>query len=294
MKRYLLGLAFSVMANLVAANPIAYIASEGDYWQVWLINEDGSNAKQLTDSKYDKNTLSWYPNGKSLLINGNQGELVKLDLETLIEHKIELDNPLNGYGDAVLSPSGKWIVFSISTSESRDDNNIWIVSIDGKQRKKLTNLKGMQHEPQWSLDSQYVYFLSGEGDGHHDIWRVDVNSKATERITAAKRFHFDISVNDKGKLLYANNSSGSYELWMQDMNKAPKQLTFNKMFNASPVWGVGSKIYYESSSQGVSNIWSLDYLSQEETNVQLTSHEFGARKPVVYIETGVRRKLSKP
>ena len=72
---------------------IAYLSPAGPYWQVWLMNPDGSAAKQLTRSPYEKAHLSWFPDGKSLLVNALDGHLYRVDAETGAEQPIALALP---------------------------------------------------------------------------------------------------------------------------------------------------------------------------------------------------------
>ena len=104
---------------------VAYLAYTDGYWQAWTMTPDGKNQKQVTRSHYEKSHISWYPNGKALLVNGNQGGLAKVDINTGIEKPINV--ALDGMNDAVLSPDGKKIAYSLTTSGSRDDHNIWLV-----------------------------------------------------------------------------------------------------------------------------------------------------------------------
>ncbi len=136
--------------------PVAYLAYADGYWQVWAMAADGSAQRQVTRSPYDKNRVSWYPDGKSLLVNGNQGELNQVNLET--GYEASAPAPLKGMIDAVMSPDGKQIAFSLSTSDSIDDNNIWLIDRDGKNERKLTNMQGLQHEPVWSPDGVHLIY----------------------------------------------------------------------------------------------------------------------------------------
>ena len=179
-----------LLSSMLMAEPtsskdqdVAYLAFTQGYWQLWIMNHDGVNHKQITHSHYDKSRVSWYTDGKHLLLNGNQGELVKVDILTGKEIPIVL--PLKGMNDAVISPDGKQILFSLSTSDSIDDNNIWLVNTDGNQLKKLTNMSYLQHEPVWAPDGNSLYFLSGKGEQSHDIWRFDLKDKRQEQLTVA-------------------------------------------------------------------------------------------------------------
>lgn len=256
---------------------VAYLAYTDGYWQAWTMTPDGKNQKQLTRSHYEKSHISWYPNGKALLLNGNQGGLAKVDINTGIEEPIKV--ALNGMNDAVLSPDGKKIAFSLTTSGSRDDHNIWLVNADGSGARKLTNLKRMQHEPTWTPDMKWIYFTSNIDTQSHDIWRVSLDGKRKEQLTSGQLYSFDVEVADNGDIVFSSNRSGAYEIWLKKSGEKAIQLTRNAARDARPSWSSSyNSLIFESSRGGSLNIWRLN-LGQKIPR-QLTHHPVGARFPV--------------
>ena len=257
---------------------IAYLAySDDGYWQVWQMTPEGQHSQQLTFSPYDKSRLSWYPDGKYLLVNGLQGTLVQVERTTGKETPISL--PLAGMSDAVLSPDGQWIAFSLSTAGSVDDNNLWVVDAHGGQPRKLTQLPYLQHDPTWSPDGSTLYFLSGKGDQNHDIWKVSLRDGATTQLTVGQLYHFDIAVDPEGRLAYSSNQSGNYEIWLQSPGEPPRRLTDDPALDAHPYWSPdGRDLVFESTRDGVPNIWRLPISGGDPK--PLTHHARGARMPV--------------
>ncbi len=275
----LLSLFFSCF--LSAEEDVAYLARTDHYWQVWLIDSDTQKKRQLTRSTYDKNTVSWYPDGKHLLVNGNQGELVKVAIDTGKETAFEL--PDMGFYDARLSPDGKRIAYSYTTRGATDGNDIWTVDLNTRKTQRLTPMKWLQHEPAWSPDGQFLYFLSGNGGQVHDIWQIDMNNNSQQQLTVGQLYNFDVSVNKHNELVFSSNRSGNYELWWMDPkqqgDKRFKQLTNHPGFDASPSWSPdASHIVFESTREGKQNLWL--YSLKDKSVSRLTSHPVGARKPV--------------
>lgn len=256
---------------------LAYLSFVNGYWQVFLIREDGSNKRQVSNSHYDKSRISWYPNGRHILINANQGSLHKLDVET--GEETALPAPFKGMTDAVISPDGQSIIGSVSTADSFDASDLWLFTESGKEKHKLTHMKWLQHEPNWDAVGQWVYFLSGKGGQTHDIWRLSLKSKQTEQLTTGSLYHFDVSVSSDHTMAYSSNRGGYYDIWIQKNNQAPKPLTQTKQLDARPAWSSDdSKIAYESANDGVMNIWIMNV---DGTNAnQLTRSSVGARFPV--------------
>lgn len=254
---------------------IAYLGYTSGFWQVFTT--DFHRTRQITESSYDKSRLSWFPDGEHLLVNGINGRIFKVSLKDGKENEIKTS--LAGMTDAVISPDGKQIVFSLSTARSNDANNLWLMNSDGTNLRKLTKMKWLQHEPTWGTRGEWIYFLSGRGGQTHDIWRISTKTGNKEQLTAASLYHFDVSVAANGTLAYSGNRSGNYEIWTQTINGKPRQLTHNDTLDARPTWSAdGQWIAYESATAGIVNIWIM---SEDGSSLaQLTQAKVGARFPV--------------
>lgn len=281
---------FAGAATMVAANSaiaaiaepqLAYLAVTKGYWEVWVADADGANPRQLTASGTDKTRVSWYPDGRALLVSCNDGTLLKVDLQGK-ETRIALEQfPVV---DAVLSPDGRSLAYSFSTAI--DGNDIWVANSDGKDARKLIKLAALQHEPVWSQDSLQVYFLSGDGGQAHDIWRVSRGGQNAEQLTVGALYHFDVAVSGAGDLAYSSNRSGNYEIYLQPKGGQPEKLTDDPALDGRPVFAPDDgSIVFESTRTGVPNLWRIDL--QTRTSKQITRTEEGARAPASY--RGVRR-----
>jgi len=64
--------------------------------------------------------------------------------------------------DPAWSPDSKTLALFSATSE-KDQKQLWSISADGSDPKKLTNLKGYAARPRWSRDGKEIAFLYIEG-----------------------------------------------------------------------------------------------------------------------------------
>jgi len=278
----LLGANADVQASV--KQPIAYLAWVQGYWQVWVMDSNGKTQKQITTTSYDKYCISWFPDGKHLLVNSFQGKLEIVNVETM--HTQEIQLPLQDAIDAVISPDGKQIAFAVSTTQALDGHDIWASNIDGSNLKKMTNMPYLQHEPTWGQGGKWLYFLSGRGKQAHDIWRVNLKNRNTEQLTVGQLYHFELAIASDGQLAFSSNRGGNYDIWrMQPGGKAEK-LTDNKQLDGQPTWSPDNKeILFESNHAGVPNIWTIRV--EDKQKKQLTAYERGARMPVWYRKPGV-------
>src|ERR1700704_5229516 len=66
--------------------------------------------------------------------------------------------------DPAWSPDSKTLAV-FSTAGEKDQKQLWIVSADGSDPKKLTSLSGYAARPRWSRDGKQIAFLYIEGAG---------------------------------------------------------------------------------------------------------------------------------
>lgn len=271
-------LAISLITSLNSqAQEIAYLQLTDAYWQVWVMRADGGQARQVTYSRGDKTRASWYPGGHQLMVNRADGTLWTVTLENSQEQAIPTE--LHGMLDAVLSPDGEHICFSLSTGDSIDNNNLWLVDAAGGRPRLLTRMARLQHEPSWSAAGQDIYFLSGQGGQAHDIWRVTVNDGRAEQLTVNALYHFDIAVSADGVRAYSSNSGGHYDIWLWPKDQLPQQLTDDPALDARPSWSPdGKSLVFESTRHGEQAIWRIDVDGQDMQ--QLSATGVAARFPV--------------
>ena len=91
------------------------------------------------------------------------------------------------------SPDGRWVVFTRRTYDWDADatsTNLWIVSIDGQQLRRLTTAKAHDLGPVWSPDGKSIAFISSRG-GSSQIWSINpAGGEATQRS------HFPVDVDN--------------------------------------------------------------------------------------------------
>ena len=274
----LLGLSVVWATAGFARDDIAYLAFDGEYWQVRVLDSTTGRSRQLTRSAGDKTRVSWFPGGQELLICVVPGVAKRLTLEGNETAIVGLAP--DGVLDAVISPDGKTIAYSYGLAASRDGNDLWLAELDGSNVRRLWRAPALQHEPVWSADGKSLLFLSGSGGQSHDIWRVDVATGAAEALTVNELYHFDFAIAPDGAWAYSGNRTGHYDIWYQAPNKRAEALTSDAAFDAAPSFAPdGQRLVFESTraSPGVPNLWTLDIPTRKLK--RLTSEGRGARRP---------------
>lgn len=89
-------------------------------------------------------------------------------------------------GDPVVSPDGKWVVFSVRDTDfdaNRGRFDLWIASVDGAvPARRLTTHPENDTDGRWSPDGKWVYFLSSRS-GSSQVWRIAPAGGEAEQVT---------------------------------------------------------------------------------------------------------------
>ena len=136
---------WSPVGNRIA---FAMAVDQPDSYEVFIMNDDGSNLKQLTRGLPGiGGSLDWSPDGRQLLIYaGLEGDknifLVDVDAETAAQLT-------NGGNNAAcsFSPDGQWIAFN--SLRNNDQADIFIMRPDGSDVRQVTNDPEPDWQPQW-------------------------------------------------------------------------------------------------------------------------------------------------
>jgi TolB protein len=256
--------ALACLACLGCAGPapspqqrVAFLARTGPYWQVWTMAPDGSRQRQLTDSAYEKATLSWFPDGRSLLVGSLDGQLVRVDASSGVETAIATGG--RSFHDPAVSPSGTRIA-AAARGELPSGRELFLLSLQTGEVEQLTRQGGMHHQPNWSPDGRWLYFASGFGGNRHGLSRLALGDGSLQDLTASARLHFEPDVSPDERLAYSSNRSGDYEIWLRDLGAGsqPIQLTQSPGLDGAPVWSpAGDEIIFHSTRSGQLDLWRL-------------------------------------
>ncbi|MGB0384379.1 MAG: AAA-like domain-containing protein [Ardenticatenaceae bacterium] len=126
---------------------VAWILEEStNTWSIYLMNVDGTNQRAITSSgSYSLGTATWSPNGRFLAYakGSNQVNIYIYDFNTNSETQITTDHE----SEPDWSPDGSQIIYARWEPQ---DPQIWIMSADGTNQRRLTNSAGYDTQPVWS------------------------------------------------------------------------------------------------------------------------------------------------
>ena len=117
----------------------------------------------------------------------------------------DIDN-LRAPGDPQVSPDGGTVAFVLPTrSGDKTVTNVWAVSTDGGEPRRLTAGPGSDTAPRWSPDGRTVAFLSDRGKDRADVYVDDWEIKT---LTPSKETQIYLLPVDGGEAVRLTSIKG--------------------------------------------------------------------------------------
>ena len=179
------------------------------------------------------------------------------------------------------SQDGKWVAFSAEYGGNMD---VYVMSADGGHPDRLTWHPGFDVVQGWTSEGAII-FRSGRmahPTETNSLYQIDPQGAFPEPLHVTRAAYGEVSP-DGQYLAYTPITSWDPEwrnyrggqampIWIQDLNTGALETTpqKDKERHLDPVW-IGSKVYYLSERDYVSNIWSYDMTT--DTEEQITFHK---------------------
>jgi Tol biopolymer transport system component len=154
---------------------------------IYSMDADGSNLRQLTHRRGPEFDPAWSPDGKRIVyrdsrrgINRND-EIYVMRADGSNQRNISRD-PADDWGPA-WSPDGKWIAFSAAREGMPQ---IFVMRPDGSDAHRLNELEG--EYPAWSPDGSRIAFMSQEpgargNDPNYNVYVMNADGSRLTRLT---------------------------------------------------------------------------------------------------------------
>ena len=140
-----------------------------------VVDADGSNGRVLTRSSVDTFAPSWSPDGTDIGYLTGDGEL-KLIARDGSNQRVIVSDGASGSEDPLYrlswSPDGSRIAYARSHESC---TSIVVVSPDGTEPRRITNLPGNSGHPSWSPDGELIMFTHSPIVGFSQIYIVDAH-----------------------------------------------------------------------------------------------------------------------
>jgi tol-pal system beta propeller repeat protein TolB len=167
---------------------IAFTSHLSGNYEVYVMNTDGSDLKQLTFIGATTYGSAWSPDGKHIAFTSTQSgteEVYVMSADGSNTKRLswtsyfEKSQPKAYNKNPVWSPDGQYIAFASARSGEQE---IFLMNADGSDPKQITDSEGMKDFPSWSPNGKHIAFVQGS------IFVVDTSGANLRQLTTNTTF----------------------------------------------------------------------------------------------------------
>ena len=111
---------------------------------------------------------------------------------------------LKSIGGTQISPDGKWIAYTVSYGDLKQDTfitQIWLANSDTGKSLQLTRGDKSSTTPRWSPDGQYLAFLSNRVEDKNQIFLIDPSAGEAQQLTKSETAINNFEWSEDGKTI---------------------------------------------------------------------------------------------
>ncbi|HEY4611747.1 MAG TPA: DPP IV N-terminal domain-containing protein, partial [Bacteroidota bacterium] len=267
---------------------IAFLSTRDGNFEIYTMNVDGSNLRNLTNNKATDFWMSWSSDGSRLLFYSNRegnNEIYMMNADG--SHLVNLSRNPSDDRLPAWSPDGRRVAFV--SNRGQDQVDLYMMDIDGGNIRRLTDNKLYEEVPAWSPDGKRLAFtrevpVPGDTSGapHYDIFVMNADGTGEVRLTNLEGFASGAAWSPDGKRIafYLAEGKKISDIFIMDNDgKNIQNVTNDSTENYSPSWSPdGQWIAYTSGS---SKNYDVSAIRSDGTNrVRLTDHPKRDETPV--------------
>ncbi|OIO07493.1 MAG: hypothetical protein AUJ52_10300 [Elusimicrobia bacterium CG1_02_63_36] len=164
----------------IASTKIAFTGDRTGDKEIFVMDYDGENARQLTRNRSINLFPRWRPDGKALAFTSYKDGNPDLFLYDLERGKITPLSDRQGLNlPGGFSRDGKRLAATVSRGSNP---NIFLIDVETRKAESITSHRGVDSSPTFSPDGLQVAFISDRA-GNPQIHTLEIATGRTQRLT---------------------------------------------------------------------------------------------------------------
>ncbi len=247
----------------IAESKIYFVSDRSGHKEIWVMDYDGSNQRQLTHQGSIALSPRISPDGSRLAFSS----VTKSGWDILM-YSIELNRLVSfpHFGGGNFSPSWSPDGTRLALSSSRNGHSeIYVCDASGGNLRAMTTGRGPDVSPTWNRKTgAQIAFVSGS-TGLPQVYTMEADGTNQQRMTD-QGYAVSPNWSPNGQFLtlawtrkYGPGEPGSSDIYLMDIaSKQWVQLTHDGGRNDFPSWAPdGRHIVFQSSRSGKEEIWMI-------------------------------------
>ena len=240
---------------------VAFVSNRDGDDEIFTMNADGSEQKQLTANAAIDTRPDWSPDGTKIVFESSRdgnSEIYVMNADGTGQTRLTTNTTSDS--QPVWSPDGTKIAFTSDRVADGGGYELYVMNADGTNPVRLTYQAGTDSRPEWSPDGGKLIFAStffGNWEIHRisavtggDQWRL-TNSAATETNPVVSP--------DGTRYIFQTNKTGNNEIFVVNPDGTSVNLTNNPSSDEAPDFSAdGETILFAASRDGNSDVYVMN------------------------------------
>jgi len=231
--------------------------------EIYIMDFDGTNTKQITKHKSTAMSPAWSPDGSKLaysVYNRHSKNVKNLDLfeYNFKTNKLSLLSNRTGINSgAHYHPTKNLITLTMSFLGNPE---VFSLSLDSKDASRLTSSFGFDVDPVWSPNGSEIAFVSSRS-GKPMIYKMSSNGSSVKRLTYAGNYNATPHWSPQAKkITFAGWLDGRFDIFLMNSDGTKiERLTKQQGNNEDPYFSPdGNFIIFSSNRAGTKNIYAMN------------------------------------
>ncbi len=246
----------------LSGTKIYFVSDRTGNKEIWSMDYDGSNQRQLTRYRSISGEPAVSADGKLFAFMTYAGGNPQIRIHTTdTSRRQTFVNPVtSAVGTPEFTPDGKNILFSATVGGWMQ---LMMAGSDGGGMRRISNVRAIEVSPRVNPKTgRDLLFISGRS-GRQQLWRMNLDGTDREMITTGEGDVANPSWSPDGHHIAfcwtRGYEPGSFNIFVMDIaDKVPVQLTTNSGRNENPWWAPdGVHLVFSSKRGRVTQIYSM-------------------------------------
>jgi TolB protein len=248
----------------IAQTKIVYVHAENGAKEIWEMDYDGANQRQLTHLRTISLTPRWSPDAARIaftcFVPYRGVTSAQICMYSMLLNRVIAFPRYPGTNSApAWSPDGSQIAFM---SSQKGDPELYVSNSDGTHLHRLTYAAGVNTSPTWNPKTGKQMVFVSDRDGAPALYLSNADGTDAQKISLPGfGYVVDPSWSPNGQLLAFSwrRPDGNYDIYVMDIvTHQLLELTRDERQNERPSWAPdGRHIVFESTRTGTRQIWTM-------------------------------------